>query len=95
MRRIITVEKGYKCPREMITVVFKKQEQLKVENQKVWEKCDMLANKVKMNNEMKEILDEIKRKNSILKGKCENYGLEFQGLQDKLNTSVGTAKGIG
>ncbi|MPC87864.1 hypothetical protein E2C01_082744 [Portunus trituberculatus] len=93
MRRVITVEKEMKCLREMIAMVFKKQEQLITENKKLREKCDKLDNKVKMNNEMKKILAEIKRENSALKGKCENYKLELQGLQDKLNTSVGTGKG--
>ncbi|MPC33631.1 hypothetical protein E2C01_026986 [Portunus trituberculatus] len=94
MRMIITEEKEMKCLREMIAVVFNTQEQLIPENKELREKCDMLDNKVKMNNEMKEILGEVKRENSVLKGKCENYELELQELQDKLNTSAGTAKGI-
>ncbi|MPC47780.1 hypothetical protein E2C01_041537 [Portunus trituberculatus] len=47
-----------------------------------------------MNNDMKKTLDKTKRENSILKGKFEAYEVALQGLQEKLDTNVGTGEGI-
>ncbi|MPD01923.1 hypothetical protein E2C01_097472 [Portunus trituberculatus] len=44
-----------------------------------------------MNHEMKK-LEEIKRENSALKGKCTNYEAALQGLQEKLDSSLETGK---
>ncbi|MPC47160.1 hypothetical protein E2C01_040895 [Portunus trituberculatus] len=47
-----------------------------------------------MNNDMQKTLDEIKRENSSLKGKCANYEIALKGLEQKLDTNVETGKGI-
>ncbi|MPC30783.1 hypothetical protein E2C01_024052 [Portunus trituberculatus] len=49
---------------------------------------------VKMNNDMKKTLNEIKRENSILMDKCENYEVALQDLLVKLDTNVGGGEGI-
>ncbi|MPC66881.1 hypothetical protein E2C01_061036 [Portunus trituberculatus] len=45
-----------------------------------------------MNHEMKNTLEEIKRENSALKGKCTNYETALQGLQERLDSNLETGK---
>ncbi|MPC89508.1 hypothetical protein E2C01_084459 [Portunus trituberculatus] len=45
-----------------------------------------------MNHEMKKTLEEIKRKNSALKGKCTNYEAALQELQEKLDSNLDIGK---
>ncbi|MPC69679.1 hypothetical protein E2C01_063909 [Portunus trituberculatus] len=47
-----------------------------------------------MNNDMKKTLDKIKMEKSTIKGNGANYEVALQGLEQKLNTSMDTGKGI-
>ncbi|MPC75785.1 hypothetical protein E2C01_070182 [Portunus trituberculatus] len=61
MRRIIIMDKELKALKEMVTVMYEKQDQLITENLELRERCLNLKSTVKINHEMKNTLEEIKR----------------------------------
>ncbi|MPC88468.1 hypothetical protein E2C01_083373 [Portunus trituberculatus] len=89
----LTVEKEIRFLSEMIAMVIEKHDQLIEENQELREMCDK-QEKVEMKNDTKKTLNEIKRENSTLKDRCENCEVGLQDLKAKLDTNVGTGKGI-
>ncbi|MPC77896.1 hypothetical protein E2C01_072365 [Portunus trituberculatus] len=92
MRRIIIMDRELKAGKEMVAAMFEKQDQLIAENLELRERCLNLESTVKVNHEMKNTLEEIKRENSALKGKCTNYEAALQGLQEKLDSNLETGK---
>ncbi|MPD02490.1 hypothetical protein E2C01_098077 [Portunus trituberculatus] len=86
------MHKELQALKEMVAVMFEKQDQLITENLELRERCLNFESTVKMNHEMKKTLEEIKEKNSALKGKCMNYETALQGLQERLDSSLETGK---
>ncbi|MPC67633.1 hypothetical protein E2C01_061809 [Portunus trituberculatus] len=85
------MHKELKALKEMVAVMFEKQDQLITENLELRERFLNLESTVKMNHEMKK-LEEIKRENSVLQDKCTNYEAALQGLQERLDSNLETGK---
>ncbi|MPC71103.1 hypothetical protein E2C01_065372 [Portunus trituberculatus] len=86
------MDKELKALKEMVAIMLKKQNQLITENLELRKRCLSLESTVKMNHEMKNTLEEIKRENSALKGKCTNYEAALQGVQERLDSNLETGK---
>ncbi len=71
MRRIISVEKEIRCMRELISGILEKQDKLIMENKELKKKYSKCESALKINNEMKEAMEELKKENEILK--CNEY----------------------
>ncbi|MPC40442.1 hypothetical protein E2C01_033999 [Portunus trituberculatus] len=65
--------------------IFEKQDHLFAENQYLKVKCGELENTVKVNNEMRITLEEIKEENSALTEKCVDYEVALETLNKKVD----------
>ncbi len=64
-----------------------------MENRELIKKYSECESALKINNETKEAMEELKKENEILKTKCNEYEAAFQGLQQKVEDSAGKVEG--
>ncbi len=60
-----------------------------MENKELTKKYSECESALKINNEMKEAIEELKKENGILKAKLNGYEVTLQGLQGKVEDSAG------